>query len=65
MFQSISLESSKEHAATTSWNVAFDIGQKFKERFAKLENLMDHYGDGIRMCHSSPAVSDDGVDEPI
>ena len=25
---------------------------------------MDHYGDGIRRCNSSPAVSDAGVDEP-
>ena len=25
---------------------------------------MDHYVDGIRRCHSSPAVSDAGINEP-
>ena len=25
---------------------------------------MYHYGDGIRRCHSSPAESNGGIDEP-
>ena len=56
--------STDRRAATTSWNVAFDIGQKSSESFAKLEDIVDHYDDGNRRRHSSPVLSDGGIDEP-
>ena len=58
------MESIDEHAATISWNVVFDIGRKSGESVAKFENLVDHCGDGIRKSHSSPTISDGGVDQP-
>ena len=57
MFQQIDLDFSNKHAASAPRNVAFDIGRLPSESVAELENLMDHHGDGIRRCHSSPAVS--------
>ena len=40
------------------------LGDSLVRFFSKLEELVDHYADGIRRCHSSPAVLDAGVDEP-
>ena len=55
---------SGEQAAITPWNVASEFRRLIGESLAKFENLMDHYGDGIRRYQSSPAVSDGGVGEP-
>ena len=58
------VESNKKPATTASWNVAFDFGRYSSESFAKPEDLMDHYGDGVRRRHISPIASDGGTDEP-
>ena len=58
------MESSNEHAATAASDVTFGIGRLSGEIFAELTDLMDHYGDGLRMRHISPVISDGGVDKP-
>ena len=64
MFQPIDVKSSNNRETTTSWNVAFYIGRESSESFAKAENLVDRYGDGVRSRHNSPIVLDGGIYEP-
>ena len=64
MLQSSDLEPGSKPAATTTGDITSDTGRQLGQSALKLEDFMDHHGDGIWRCNDSPVISDDGADEP-
>ena len=64
MLQSSDLEPGSNSAPTTIGDITSDTGTQLGQSALKLENLLDHHGDGFRRRDDSPVISDGGVDEP-
>ena len=64
MLQSSDLEPDSKPAATITGDITSDTGRQLGQSALKLEDLLDHHGDGLRRRDDSPVISDGGVDEP-
>ena len=63
LLQSSNLEPGSKPAATTSGDITFDTERQLGQSALKLEDLLDHHGDGFWKRDDSPVISDGGVDE--
>ena len=63
LLQSSDLEPGSKPAATTTGDITSDTGRQLGKSALKLEDLLDHHGDGFRRRDDSPVISDCGVDE--
>ena len=64
MLQWSDLEPGSKPAATTAGDITPDTGRQLSQSALKLEDFLDHHGDGFRRRDDSPVISDGGVDEP-
>ena len=64
MLQSSDLEPGSKPAATTTGDITSDSGRQLGQSAFKLEDLLDHRGDGFRRRNHSPVISDGKVNEP-
>ena len=63
MLQPSDMEPGSKPAATTTGDISSDTGRQLGQSALKLEDLLDHHGDGFRRRDNNPIVSDGAVDE--